>query len=342
MPPETGALSRVGAVETKMFPNLPGMSRLEPAAPAAHPSGHAISAIGQALGILGDRWVLLILQRAFLLRVRTFAGWRDELGISESVLAGRLKELVTHGIFEPVAYRDGRTRYEYRLTEAGLRLWRYLVAIYSWEHDWALRPGMLTLIHEGRGHDTRPYLACGGCRGAMSARDTRTERGPLLSFARVGVPRHHRRTTRPIRLPAGRVGSCPHSMEILGDRWSTTVLAAAFLGVKRFVDFQNELGIAPSVLADRLRRFVELGVLQADTSRVYRLTDKGLAFFDVLTLLTDWAQRELTAPDGSALVITHRPCGTPLRPILLCDVCDAELERHELSVAPAVRRPPGL
>ncbi|MFC6087041.1 winged helix-turn-helix transcriptional regulator [Sphaerisporangium aureirubrum] len=321
-----------------MFPVLSGTSRPLTEEPAAHPSGPAISAIGQALGILGDRWVLLILQRAFLLQVRTFAGWRDELGISESVLAARLKELVTHGIFAPVAYRDGRTRYEYRLTDAGIRLWRYLVAIYSWEHGWARRPGMLTLIHDGCGRGTRPYLACGGCREPMNARDTRTERGPLLSFARVGVPRHHRRTTRPVRLPAGRVGSCPHSMEILGDRWSTTVLAAAFLGVKRFVDFQNELGIAPSVLTDRLRRFVELGVLDADASRVYRLTDKGLAFFDVLTMLTDWAQRELPAPDGSALVITHQPCGTPLRPILLCDVCDGELERDELSFDAPTRK----
>ncbi|MEO3813750.1 helix-turn-helix domain-containing protein [Sphaerisporangium sp. B11E5] len=324
-----------------MFPVLSGRPRQDTAPPAAHPSGPAISAIGQALGILGDRWVLLILQRAFLLQVRTFAGWRDELGISESVLAARLKELVTHGIFTPVAYRDGRTRYEYRLTDAGLRLWRYLVAIYSWEHGWARRQGVVTLIHDRCGHGTRPYLTCGGCRDRMSARDTRTERGPLLSFARVGVPRHHRRTATPVRLPAGRLGSCPASMEILGDRWSTTVLAAAFLGVKRFVDFQTELGIAPSVLTDRLRRFCELGVLEAGVTRVYRLTDKGLAFFDVLALLTDWAQRELPAPDGSALVITHQSCGTPLRPVLRCDVCDGELERHGLSVEAPVPGPAG-
>ncbi|MBB6472163.1 winged helix-turn-helix transcriptional regulator [Sphaerisporangium rubeum] len=314
-------------METKMFPAVSAMPRLD----AAHPSDPAISAIEQALGILGDRWVLLMLQHAFLLRVRTFARWRDELGISESVLAARLKELVAHGIFEPVASPDGRTRHEYHLTEAGWRLWRYLVAIYSWERGWAGRPGMLTLIHDGCGQGTRPYVACGGCRDRATARDTRTERGPLLSFARVGEPRHHRRTTTPVRPQAGSLGGCPVSMEILGDRWSTTVLAAAFLGVRRFVDFQRELGIAPSVLTDRLRRFCELGVLHAGTTRVYRLTDKGLAFFDVLVMLTDWAQRELPAPDGSALAVTHRSCGTPLRPVLVCDVCAGDLECRELS-----------
>ena len=49
------------------------------------------SAIGQALLAVGDQWTLLILQRAFLRHTRRFAEWRDDLGVSESVLAGRLK-----------------------------------------------------------------------------------------------------------------------------------------------------------------------------------------------------------------------------------------------------------
>lgn len=292
-------------------------------------AGGDLSAIGRALGILGDRWVLLILQRAFLLRIRTFAAWRGELGISESVLAARLKELVRHGIFVMAAYRDGRTRYEYRLTERGLRLWAFLVAIHSWERDWADRPGLLTLLHDTCGHDARPYLACGGCRAPMCARDTHTERGPLATFSRVGVPRHHRRTQRADDM-ADFIGYCPHSMEILGDRWSTTVLAAAFLGVRRFIDFQSELGIAPSVLTERLKRFVELGVLRAEDDRGYRLTDKGLAFFEVFAFLTDWAQAELPAPEGSGLTVTHKPCGAGLRPVLLCRWCHGTLERREI------------
>ncbi|GII75275.1 HxlR family transcriptional regulator [Sphaerisporangium rufum] len=300
-----------------------------PVAPAAG-AADGRSALGRALGILADRWVLLILQRAFLLRIRTFAGWRDELGISESVLAVRLKELVAHGIFERTPYRDGRTRSEYRLTGPGLRLWSFLVAIHSWERDWADRPGLLTLVHDSCGADARPYLGCGGCGKPMTARDTRTVRGPLATFDRVGLPRHHRRT---VRAGSGRedyIGYCPHSMEILGDRRSTSVLAAAFLGIRRFVDFQQEIGIAPSVLTDRLKRFTELGVLRTDTEGAYRLTDQGLAFFEVLAFLTDWAQRELPGPAGSDLAITHRPCGTPLRPVLVCRFCHGTLARREI------------
>ncbi|WP_051864556.1 winged helix-turn-helix transcriptional regulator [Streptosporangium roseum] len=288
-----------------------------------------LSAIGQALAILGDRWVLLILQRAFLLRIRTFAGWRDALGISESVLAARLKELVDHGIFELAAYRDGRTRYEYRLTERGLRLWTLLVAIHSWERDWADRGRFPPLLHHLCGHAAEPYLGCGACREPMSARDTHTEPGPLATFSRIGPPRRHRRTVRPDAAP-DLIGYCPDSMEILGDRWSTGILAGAFLGTRRFVDFQAVLGIAPSVLTDRLRRFVELGVFAPRPDGSYRLTDKGLAFFEVFAFLVDWAQHELPAPEGSALAITHRPCGASLDPVLLCAACAQPLRRREV------------
>ncbi|GGL05408.1 HxlR family transcriptional regulator [Sphaerisporangium melleum] len=309
---------------------------------AADGANSDLSAIGQALGMLGDRWVLLIVQRAFLLRVRTFAGWRDELGISESVLATRLKELVRHGILGTTAYRDGRTRYEYRLTDAGLGLWSFLLAIHSWERDWADRPGLLAPMHDTCGHDARPYLACGTCREPVTARETATDVGPRASFIRIGLPRHHRRTLRSGGRP-DYLGYCPHSMEILGDRWSTAVLAAALLGVKRFIDFQSRLGIAPSVLTDRLRRFVEVGVLTPDEGRLYRLTDKGLAFFEVFAFLVDWAHRELPVPEDARITITHRPCATVLRPVLVCRACDGVLERRRVhfdlsGYEPAARR----
>ncbi|WP_181871196.1 winged helix-turn-helix transcriptional regulator [Sphaerisporangium album] len=322
------ATNGVDAIDASPGGALLGVAPGQPGGPGEPAAG--LSGIGRALAILGDRWVLLILQRAFLLHVRTFAGWRDQLGISESVLASRLKELVRYGIFEQKAYRDGRTRLEYRLTEAGLKLWSFLVAVHSWERDWADRPDLLTLMHDRCRHDARPYLACGACRKPMTARDTHTVRGPLATFSRVGLPRQHRRTTARGDVRTDYVGYCPLSMEILGDRWSTSVLAGAFLGVRRFVDFQSELGIAPSVLTDRLKRFVELGVLQADAGRHYRLTDRGLAYFEVFAFLVHWGQRELPGPPGSDLDITHKPCGSPLSPVLLCRHCHEVLERREV------------
>ncbi|WP_062438411.1 winged helix-turn-helix transcriptional regulator [Herbidospora daliensis] len=294
-------------------------------APPSAPAEERLTPIGQALTILGDRWVLMILQRAFLLHVRTFAGWRDELGISESVLASRLKELVACGIFEMAAYRNGRMRYEYRLTQRGLDLWSLLVAVYSWERDWTDRE-LPPLIHDVCGHESRPVLGCGHCLNVMTARGTHTVRGPNATFASAHAPRQHRRTAGP---RPDYLGYCPDAMEILGDRWSTHVLAAAFLGVKRFGDFQAEMGIAPSVLTDRLRRFVDLGVFRSCESG-YRLTERGLAFFEVFAFLVAWAQRELPTPPGSTLDITHKSCGAGLAPVLLCTACGGVLARREV------------
>jgi DNA-binding HxlR family transcriptional regulator len=290
------------------------------------------SAVGQALLALGDQWTLLILQRAFVKHLRRFAGWRDELGMSESVLASRLKEMVSGDLLRLSEYRDGRIRHEYRLTVRAMELWSLLVAIWSWERTWVARPEPLPdLIHPVCGARTDVVLGCGACDTAfVTARDTETCRGEQATFGQVAVARYHRRTVRD-RMPDDPLSYLPQTMEILGDRWSTVVLAAAFLGVRRFADFQAELGIAPSVLSDRLRRFVDLGVLaQADAPggrQHYRLTDKGLAFFPVFAFLVAWAQQWYHGPTGTDLTIRHAFCGKQLLPVLRCTACGRPVER---------------
>ena len=54
--------------------------------------------------------------------------------------------------------------------------------------------------------------------------------------------------------------SIARSLAVLGDRWTLMVLRNAFLGIKRFDDFQTNLGVTRHVLADRLQRLVEAGV----------------------------------------------------------------------------------
>ncbi|WP_158566791.1 winged helix-turn-helix transcriptional regulator [Actinomadura craniellae] len=302
------------------------------------------SAIGQALLAIGDQWTLLILQRAFLLHVRRFGDWRDELGMSESVLAGRLKELVAGGLLSPSPYREGgRTRTEYLLTERALELWSLLVEIWSWEQRWVpRRVGLPELMHDGCGNRTDVELGCASCGEApVSARDTDTRRSED-TFARVAVPRHHRRTVRSD--DGDPLSYLPETFELLGDRWSTVILAAALLGLRRFAEFEAELGVAPSVLSSRLRRFTELGVLATDESGggrpAYRLTEKGRSFFGVFTLAIDWAQRWYAAPPGTDLIITHRTCGKTFRPQLRCRACGDPLARTDVHFILTDRRLP--
>ena len=67
----------------------------------------------------------------------------------------------------------------------------------------------------------------------------------------------------------------------VGDWWSLRLVLQAMHGTRRFVDFQQELGIARNILCDRLNRLVEHEVLRKvdvgehGSRYEYRLTDKG-------------------------------------------------------------------
>ena len=56
--------------------------------------------------------------------------------------------------------------------------------------------------------------------------------------------------------------SLARSLAIIGDNWTLLVLRDCFLGVRRFDDFQQRLGVTRHVLSDRLRKLAEGGVLE--------------------------------------------------------------------------------
>jgi DNA-binding HxlR family transcriptional regulator len=284
------------------------------------------SAIGQALLAVGDQWTLLILQRAFLKHTKRFADWRAELGMSESVLAGRLREMVSGELLEPVPYRNGRIRFEYRLTDKAIDLWPLLVSIWSWERAWVTRPHPLPdLVHLDCGQRTDVELSCAQCgKAPVHARDTTMTRAENTTFAHVSAPRLHRKTVRDVSFDP--LSYLPVTMEILGDRWSTVVLAAAFMRLRRFSEFEAKLRPPPSVLSDRLRRFTELDVF-CQNGPEYRLTAKGQAFFGVYTFLVEWAQRWYSGPPGTDITINHEPCGQRLVPCLRCMSCREPMSR---------------
>jgi len=289
------------------------------------------SSIGRAVQLLGDRWTLLIVRDAFLHRRRRFAQWRDALGVPDSVLAGRLQDLVDGGVFERVRYEESPPRDEYRLTEAGLELWRILIAVWAWEKRWVERPELPALVHLDCGAQTLPFLACGACGEEVLARDVVPQVQPGGGLYLTAPPRFRRRSSKESE-PTDPQLLYPETMAIVGDRWSGVVMARAFMGVRRFVDFEATTEASPTVLSDRLRKLVSLGVLSRGEASEYRLTDKGLAFFPVLALLMDWADR--WGPQGPHVMhLVHRPCGKELVPALRCDSCAGVLERRRVQFA---------
>ncbi|NUR03041.1 MAG: helix-turn-helix transcriptional regulator, partial [Streptomyces sp.] len=75
--------------------------------------------------------------------------------------------------------------------------------------------------------------------------------------------------------------SIARTMDLVGDAWTPLVLREAFYGIRRFDEFQKELGIARNTLADRLRLLVDEGLLDKrpyqdePVRHDYVLTEKG-------------------------------------------------------------------
>ena len=56
---------------------------------------------------------------------------------------------------------------------------------------------------------------------------------------------------------------CPiaRSLDAIGDWWSLLIIRDAFLGIRRFSEFQRNIGLAKNILTVRLRALVEHGIL---------------------------------------------------------------------------------
>lgn len=92
---------------------------------------------------------------------------------------------------------------------------------------------------------------------------------------------------------------CPlnASVEMLGDRWSLLIIRDMMLrGFQTYKEFlECYEGIATNILADRLRRLVEYGIIEMKRDKtdrrkvLYRLTTKGIDLAPVLTEMVLWA-----------------------------------------------------
>jgi DNA-binding HxlR family transcriptional regulator len=95
--------------------------------------------------------------------------------------------------------------------------------------------------------------------------------------------------------------SIARALELVGERWTLLIIRDAFLGLRRFDQFQESLRVARNVLTDRLNRLVGEGILERRRYSEhpprfeYRLTDKGRELGVPLLALMQWGDRHLSA-----------------------------------------------
>ena len=119
--------------------------------------------------------------------------------------------------------------------------------------------------------------------------------------------------------------SVAQCLEVVGEWWSLLIIRDVFLGVTRFDEMQERLGISRNVLNQRLARLVSAGVLvrvpysEHPPRFDYRLTDKGRDLWPVITAMRQWGDR-YAAPDGPPMELIHKGCGRVSQATVVCSV----------------------
>jgi DNA-binding HxlR family transcriptional regulator len=104
----------------------------------------------------------------------------------------------------------------------------------------------------------------------------------------------------------------PAALEAMGERWSFLILRASFNGLHHFEEFQSTLGIARNILANRLGRLVDHGILlrqpMADDRRKieYRLTEKGAELLVAMLALRQWGEKWETGISSTPVLVDER------------------------------------
>ena len=129
--------------------------------------------------------------------------------------------------------------------------------------------------------------------------------------------------------------SVAQCLEVAGEWWSMLLIRDAFLGVTRFDQFQERLGISRNILNQRLTRLVDEGVMhrvqysEHPPRYEYRLTTKGRDLWPVLTAMRQWGDK-YAAPDGPPLEVIHKACGRVSHAIVTCSVCGERLTARDV------------
>lgn len=133
--------------------------------------------------------------------------------------------------------------------------------------------------------------------------------------------------------------SVAQCLEVVGEWWSLLIVRDCFMGVTRFDDFVDRLGIARNVLRQRLAKLVDAGVLSKipysdrPPRSEYRLTDKGRDLWPVITAMRQWGDR-YAAPDGPPVRLVHRACGHVAEPALVCPHCGEPVGPRDFRAVP--------
>lgn len=132
--------------------------------------------------------------------------------------------------------------------------------------------------------------------------------------------------------------SLARSLEVVGDWWTPLILRDVYLGIDRFADLAEDLGISRNLLTERLNSLVDNGVLRREQYQQrpprdrYVLTESGQQLIPILVALTAWGDRWHTPDGGPPIRFEHGDHRAA--PVVACAACGEQIVADELTPRP--------
>jgi DNA-binding HxlR family transcriptional regulator len=121
--------------------------------------------------------------------------------------------------------------------------------------------------------------------------------------------------------------SLARGLDLIGDWWSPLIVRDLFLGVVRFDELIENLGISRNLLTRRLKSLAAGGIIERSayqrrpTRHEYRLTEAGRDLVPAILALTAWGDRWARPKEGSPMLFVHKTCGHHFQPRVTCSAC---------------------
>ena len=140
---------------------------------------------------------------------------------------------------------------------------------------------------------------------------------------------------------------CPaaRSLDSIGEWWSLLIVRNALFGMRRFSDFQEDLGLAKNILSARLKKLVACGIMEqvpaSDGSayQEYVLTKKGRELFPVIVALRQWGENHLFSRGEKRLQILDKGTRKLPRRLDVQNVNGDALTASDLELVTVTTRP---
>jgi len=134
--------------------------------------------------------------------------------------------------------------------------------------------------------------------------------------------------------------SIARTADVIGEPWTPLIVRNIYIGITRFDQLQQSLGISRKVLAGRLRWLTGNGVLERreyaskPPRYEYVLTVKGLELFSVLMVMVRWGDKWLAGTAGPPVLYRHQACGQISHVELHCSECGQPMSATDIDVLP--------